>query len=133
MKEEEQEAAKLTAVFPCVLKILPTCIFNQKDPIILGVEVGGRGGPVELVALGTWFWGADVNAVTLHKDLGEQVRSCAAQVEHSAGNARRGHVPALPLCAGPRTCSLPSGRCSPLSRWWRALPRLAPPSVCPAG
>ena len=39
MKEEEQEAAKLTAVFPCVLKILPTCIFNQKDPIILGVEV----------------------------------------------------------------------------------------------
>ncbi|KAL4860126.1 Eukaryotic translation initiation factor 5B [Chlorella vulgaris] len=39
VKEEEQEAAKLTAVFPCVLKILPTCIFNQKDPIILGVEV----------------------------------------------------------------------------------------------
>ena len=29
MKEEEQEAAKLTAVFPCVLKIIPTCIFNQ--------------------------------------------------------------------------------------------------------
>lgn len=30
VKEEEQEAAKLTAVFPCVLKIIPTCIFNQK-------------------------------------------------------------------------------------------------------
>ena len=39
MKEEEQEAARLTAVFPCVLSIIPTCIFNQKDPIILGVEV----------------------------------------------------------------------------------------------
>jgi translation initiation factor 5B len=38
-KEEEQEAAKLDAVFPCVLKIMPTCIFNKKDPIVLGVEV----------------------------------------------------------------------------------------------
>lgn len=53
MKEEEQEAAKLTAVFPCVLKILPTCIFNQKDPIILGVEVGETGSLADLVALGS--------------------------------------------------------------------------------
>lgn len=27
------------AVFPCILKILPQHIFNQKDPIIIGVEV----------------------------------------------------------------------------------------------
>ena len=26
-------------MFPCILKILPQHIFNQKDPIILGVEV----------------------------------------------------------------------------------------------
>ena len=39
VKEEEQEAAKYDAVFPCVLKILPTCIFNKKDPIVLGVEI----------------------------------------------------------------------------------------------
>ena len=38
-KEEEQEAARLEAVFPCILTILPTCIFNKKDPIVLGVEV----------------------------------------------------------------------------------------------
>ncbi|KAI9907083.1 hypothetical protein PsorP6_016114 [Peronosclerospora sorghi] len=34
-REEFEEVA----VFPCVLKILPTCIFNKKDPIILGVDV----------------------------------------------------------------------------------------------
>ena len=39
MKEDEQEGARLDAVFPCILKIMPTCIFNKKDPIVLGVEV----------------------------------------------------------------------------------------------
>ena len=39
MKEDEQAAARLDAVFPCILKILPTCIFNKKDPIVLGVDV----------------------------------------------------------------------------------------------
>ena len=37
--EEEKERAKDVAVFPCLLKILPNMVFNQKDPIILGVEV----------------------------------------------------------------------------------------------
>jgi len=26
-------------VFPCILMILPNCIFNRKNPIILGVKV----------------------------------------------------------------------------------------------
>lgn len=39
VKEQEQEAAKGDAVFPCILKILPTCVFNTKDPIVLGVDV----------------------------------------------------------------------------------------------
>ena len=38
-KEGEQEAAKLEAVFPCVLRILPDCVYNKKDPILMGVEV----------------------------------------------------------------------------------------------
>lgn len=39
VKEEEQQAALQVAVFPCTLKILPTCVFNKRDPIVLGVEV----------------------------------------------------------------------------------------------
>jgi translation initiation factor 5B len=39
VREEEQEAAKLEAVFPCVLRILPDCVYNKKDPILVGVEV----------------------------------------------------------------------------------------------
>ena len=39
MKDEEQEAAKFDAVFPCILRILPNCVFNKKDPIVVGVDI----------------------------------------------------------------------------------------------
>lgn len=39
MKDEEQEAAKFDAVFPCILSIIPGAVFNKKDPIIVGVDV----------------------------------------------------------------------------------------------
>ena len=38
-RREEADAAKAHAAFPCVLKILPACVFNKRDPIVLGVEV----------------------------------------------------------------------------------------------
>eukprot|EP00615_Pteridomonas_danica_P000173 CAMPEP_0114341984 /NCGR_PEP_ID=MMETSP0101-20121206/9443_1 /TAXON_ID=38822 ORGANISM="Pteridomonas danica, Strain PT" /NCGR_SAMPLE_ID=MMETSP0101 /ASSEMBLY_ACC=CAM_ASM_000211 /LENGTH=1002 /DNA_ID=CAMNT_0001475833 /DNA_START=91 /DNA_END=3099 /DNA_ORIENTATION=- len=37
--EEEKAKAVDVAVFPCLINILPNSVFNQKDPIILGVEV----------------------------------------------------------------------------------------------
>ncbi|GAV91958.1 GTP_EFTU domain-containing protein/GTP_EFTU_D2 domain-containing protein/IF-2 domain-containing protein [Cephalotus follicularis] len=39
LKEEKKREAADEVVFPCVLKILPNCIFNKKDPIVLGVDV----------------------------------------------------------------------------------------------
>jgi translation initiation factor 5B len=37
-KEEEQEAARGVAVFPCILRILEECVFSRKDPFVFGVE-----------------------------------------------------------------------------------------------
>jgi len=37
--QKRQEEAAALAVFPSIIKILPQHIFNQKDPIIVGVEV----------------------------------------------------------------------------------------------
>ncbi|CAI7893108.1 unnamed protein product [Closterium sp. NIES-53] len=39
VKDEKRAEAAEEAVFPVVLKIMPNCIFNKKDPIVLGVEV----------------------------------------------------------------------------------------------
>lgn len=39
IKEEKKRETAEEAVFPCVLSILPNCIFNKKDPIVLGVDV----------------------------------------------------------------------------------------------
>lgn len=39
VKEEKKKEAGSDVSFPCVLKILPACVFNKKDPILMGVEV----------------------------------------------------------------------------------------------
>lgn len=39
VKEEKKKESAEEAVFPCVLKIMPNCVFNKKDPIVLGVDI----------------------------------------------------------------------------------------------
>ncbi|XXG40343.1 hypothetical protein AAC387_Pa01g1082 [Persea americana] len=39
LKEEKKKETAEEAVFPCVLKIMPDCIFNKKDPIVVGVDI----------------------------------------------------------------------------------------------
>ena len=63
MKEEAQEAARMDAVFPCVLRILPTAVFNKKDPIILGVDI------LEGIAKVSIQWRAAFAAVLQDKQL----------------------------------------------------------------
>lgn len=37
--EQKRKDQAPQAVFPCILKIIPGCVFNKRDPIIVGVDV----------------------------------------------------------------------------------------------
>jgi translation initiation factor 5B len=37
--EQKRKDQAPEAVFPCILKIVPGCVFNKRDPIIIGVDV----------------------------------------------------------------------------------------------
>ena len=39
MEEGKKKEMQTQAVFPCILRIQPGCVFNTRDPIILGVNV----------------------------------------------------------------------------------------------
>eukprot|EP00026_Physarum_polycephalum_P010762 Phypoly_transcript_10941.p1 GENE.Phypoly_transcript_10941~~Phypoly_transcript_10941.p1 ORF type:complete len:413 (+),score=71.43 Phypoly_transcript_10941:180-1241(+) len=39
LKRKEREAAGDKAVWPCIVRVKPNCVFNKKAPLVLGMEV----------------------------------------------------------------------------------------------
>jgi len=39
VNKQKKEACALDAVFPVILKILPNCVFNKRDPFVFGVDI----------------------------------------------------------------------------------------------
>ncbi|AFZ79052.1 translation initiation factor if-2, putative [Theileria equi strain WA] len=56
-QEQKKQSQSANVVFPCELTILPTCIFNKKDPFVFGVHVDNgilkTGTPLVAITKGT--------------------------------------------------------------------------------
>ena len=39
LREQKRKEYEHIAVFPCRLRVLPNCIFNTRDPIVVGVVI----------------------------------------------------------------------------------------------
>ena len=39
LREEKRNAAAEEASFPVIMQIVPKCVFNKKDPIVVGVDI----------------------------------------------------------------------------------------------
>lgn len=78
------------AVFPAILKIIPTCIFNKKDPIILGVDVEDGilkvGTPLAIPQLQNLLVGTVVSIERDHKevDIAKKGQSVAVRIQNES-------------------------------------------------
>ena len=90
-RREEAEAAKAHAAFPCVLKILPTCVFNKRDPIVLGVEVeegtAAVGTPLCVPTQGGFELGRIASLELNHKAVDRAHRGDSVAMKVEATNA----------------------------------------------
>ena len=39
LREQKRREHEAMAIFPCKLRIMPDCVFNTRDPIVVGVVV----------------------------------------------------------------------------------------------
>ncbi len=84
---QRKEEARLKTVFPCVLKILPNCIFNKKNPLVFGVDVlDGNlhiGTPLIIPSTNTYI-GKVVGIQNDKKDvqIGKKAQSVCIKVEN---------------------------------------------------
>ncbi|KAF4321266.1 hypothetical protein BBO99_00007195 [Phytophthora kernoviae] len=79
-REEFEEVA----VFPCVLKILPNCVFNKKDPIILGVDIEEGilkiGTPLVVPSAGSFLVGKVGSIERDHKEVDRAKKGASVAV-----------------------------------------------------
>ncbi|PJF18167.1 Elongation factor, GTP-binding domain-containing protein [Paramicrosporidium saccamoebae] len=89
--EQKRKDMAPAAVFPCVLRIVPGCVFNKREPIILGVDVVDGvlrvGTPLAVPAQGGISIGRVTSIEANHKPLPEVRRggpSVAIKIEHAS-------------------------------------------------
>lgn len=96
--EQKKKDMAPQAVFPCVLRIIPGCVFNKREPIILGVDVVDGvlrvGTPVCVPAQGNIGLGRVTSIEVNHKPVTEVRRggpSVAIKIEHASYEPARMH------------------------------------------
>lgn len=89
--EQKRKDMAPQAVFPCVLRIVPGCVFNKRDPIILGVDVVDGtlrvGTPLSVPSQGNIGIGKVTSIELNHKNVTEVRRggpSVAIKIEHAS-------------------------------------------------
>ena len=61
LRDQKRREFESVAIFPCKLRILPNCVFNTRDPIVVGVIVEAG-----LVKRGTILTVPSKNVSTTH-------------------------------------------------------------------
>ncbi len=95
--EQKRKDMAPQAVFPCILRIVPGCVFNKCSPIILGVEVVDgvlrQGTPLCVPSQGNMTIGRVTSIEANHKPLTEVRKGFSAgvaiKIEHASYEASR--------------------------------------------
>lgn len=78
IEEQKRKDAAPSAVFPCILKIVPGCVFNKRSPLVLGVDVVDGilrvGTPICVMKEGQSVSLGRVSSIELNHKPVEQVR-----------------------------------------------------------
>ena len=93
LKKQRREQNKNLAVFPCKIKILPNCIFNTRDPIVVGVSIEDGivvpGTPLAVPSKGNLEIGRVTTIEVNHKTLesARKGQEVCLKIEHFGSDA----------------------------------------------
>ena len=93
LKKQRREQNKNLAVFPCKLRILPNCVFNTRDPIVVGVSIEDGivvpGTPLAVPSKGNVEIGRVTTIEVNHKtlDSARKGQEVCLKIEHFGSDA----------------------------------------------